>query len=148
MLIQDYYKVEQEFTTLEVGLRGFQIVASVSPSDVAAATTDRHLPKLLYAIGVYVVTLPYYPSAHKASRVILRVWDSITPSPTGATSSRPPQPVQELSKIKSLLELLALLLKIFEVAALDVLGGLPSLITVISSMKMSLLQSDLTMSAR
>ena len=95
-----------------------------------------------------MATLLYHPSAHKASRVVLRVWDSITPSPIGATSGRPPQPVEELSKIKSLLELLALLLKIFEVAAFDVLGGLLSLITVISSMKMSLLQSDLTMSAR
>jgi len=61
MLLQDYYKVEQEFTTLEVALRGFQIVAGLSPAEVAAITTNGHLLKLLYAIGVCVVVLLYQP---------------------------------------------------------------------------------------
>ena len=77
--------------------------------------------------------------------MVLRVWDSITPSAPGG---QPPQPVQKLSNIKSLLGLLALLLKIFEVAASDVFSGLLSLTAVISSMKMTLRPIYLTMSAR
>jgi len=61
MLLQDYYKVEQEFTTLEVGVRGFQVVAGLSPAEVDAFTTDSQIPKILYAIGVYVVIFTYQP---------------------------------------------------------------------------------------
>ena len=49
---QDYYKVEQEFTALEVGLHGFQIVAGHFPAGVANSNADIPLPKLLHAIGV------------------------------------------------------------------------------------------------
>jgi len=61
MLLQDYYKVEQELTALEVGLHGFQVVASMSPAEVAAITTDSHTLKPLYAIGVYVAMTTYQP---------------------------------------------------------------------------------------
>jgi len=52
MCLQDYHSVEQEFTTLEIGLRGFQLVARLLPAEVANDNSDSHLPKLLQAIGV------------------------------------------------------------------------------------------------
>ena len=51
-LFQNYLDLEHEITELEIRLPGFEVVAIASRLDATSPASDKHLQKLLYAIGV------------------------------------------------------------------------------------------------